>query len=173
MKAGADGFSLDVKACPGLKGKPLKYYDPSEVLRKAQRILDGGGHVELIYLIVTGFNDELACIEWFLDETINRLGYDVPIHFNRYYPAYRYHERATSLNLMYMVRDLAGKKGLAFIYLGNIGDTEAETTFCSRCRKPLLVRSGGYLLRSYLIGDRCPRCGERLPIRGKVSKAYL
>lgn len=173
MKAGADGFSLDVKACPGLKSRLLKYYDPVSVLKKAQRILNNGGHVELIYLIVTGFNDELACIEWFLSEAMNRLGYEVPIHFNRYYPAYRYHEHATSLNLMYMARDMARKKGLAFVYLGNIGDTEAETTFCRRCGKPLLVRGGGNLLRSYLIGDGCPRCGERLPIRGEVSKAYL
>ncbi len=174
MEAGADGFAVDIKTCPDNK-RFLKYYDPVKVIDRCADILKRDGHVELIYLVVPKFNDDTACVEWFLNEVANKLGLEIPIHFNRYYPAYRYDEPPTSRLVLIDIKEKAEKMGFNFVYVGNIGDTKMETTYCPKCRKALLVRGGGYLIYSRLDErNRCPNCNTLIPIKGKVvQRSYL
>jgi len=177
VEAGVDGYSIDIKGCTGLtKGRALVNVDHEEVFRNARRLLDLGAHVEIVFLIVTGFNDSDECIEWVIRKHLDYLGEDVPLHINRYYPRHRWKEPPTPISKLLKAKDLALKEGINYVYVGNIGSTELESTNCPRCGKRLITRSGYRVLHYSLTEDnRCPRCGHKIPIRGKYipHKKYL
>ncbi|MEM1873226.1 MAG: radical SAM protein [Acidilobaceae archaeon] len=171
VEAGVDGWSIDIKGCPGMR-RALATVDHSLVFRNARLILDLGGHVEMVYLVVTNTNDFDECIEWILGKHADSLGPDVPLHVNRYYPARVWREPPTPLSKLLEVRERARRAGLGYVYVGNVGDPRLESTLCPRCGKTLIERRG-YRVRSFTLEKspdgswRCPRCGLRVPLRGE------
>jgi len=57
LDAGVNGYSIDIKGCLKTYKKFLGV-SPEIVFRNAKYILDNGGHVEMVFLIVTGANDD-------------------------------------------------------------------------------------------------------------------
>ncbi len=170
VEAGVDGFSIDIKGCPDTYQKLLAA-DPMVVLRNARRLLDLGAHVEMVFLVVTKANDWEECIRWVLEKHLDILGPSVPLHINRYYPANRWHEPPTSIGKLLWAYEEARRMGIEYVYIGNIGDPRYETTYCPKCGKTLIVREGYTVTYYRLDGDRCPRCGYRVTLRGQyVSK---
>lgn len=168
IEAGLDGLNIDVKGCPEAHKKFLKGIKPAIIFRNAEYLLNHDIHIEMIYLIVPGFNDDPECIEWVIREHFNRLGVDIPLHINRYFPAYRYHAPPTSMDKLLYAYRLAKDYGLKYVYIGNIWSRKYETTYCQRCGYPLIIRDGYRVLESRLDGDRCPRCGEKILLRGYI-----
>ena len=166
LEAGADGFSIDVKGCPKAKSA-IASIDHEKIFRNARTILDYGGHVEIVYLVVTGYNDFEECVEWIVGKHLDYLGPEVPLHVNRYYPAHVWRMPPTSLSRLAEIREKALRMGLKYVYVGNVGNPELEATKCPKCGKTLIYRIG-YRVAYYGVDDgRCPRCGESIPIRGK------
>jgi len=163
--AGADGFSIDIKGCPSARGA-LTTIDHLKVFRNARKILDLGGHVEMVYLVVTGYNDSRECAEWILEKHLEYLGPETPIHINRYYPANYWKEPPTPLSKLLEFRDMALKMGITYVYVGNIGVPELESTFCPGCGKCLITRHLHRVIHYRLDDGRCPRCGRKIMIRG-------
>ncbi len=123
VEAGYDGWSVDVKNCPKARESRrsvLPGVDLMVVYRNARRILDTGGHVEMVYLVVTGYNEE--CADWIIDRHLDILGPDVPLHVNRYYPANRWREPPTRLATLYRIALRAREAGLNYVYVGNVWD---------------------------------------------------
>jgi len=166
VEAGADGWSIDIKGCPKARGA-LTSIDHLKVFRNARRILDMGGHVEMVYLVVTGFNDDTECAEWIFGKHLDYLGSDTPIHINRYYPANFWKKPATSLNRLLEFRNLALKLGIEYVYVGNVGIPELEATTCPRCGKTLILRNFYRVTYYGIKDDKCHRCGKRIPLRGR------
>ncbi len=167
VEAGADGFSIDIKGCPSARGA-LTTIDHLKVFRNARKILDLGGHVEMVYLVVTGFNDAMECAEWIIKRHLDYLGEDVPLHINRYYPANMWRSPMTPVQLLLKIRDKAREMGVKFAYIGNVGDPDLESTRCPYCGKALIYRTTYRVIHYNLTGEgRCPRCGEKILIRGK------
>ncbi len=167
LEAGVDGYSMDLKGCPRMYRKYLGA-DPYIVLRNAKYIIDSGGHVEIVFLIVTGANDDEECIEWVIEKHREYLGEDTPLHINRYYPAYKYSREPTSIDKLLYAYKLARKIGLNYVYIGNIYDEKYQDTYCPRCGKLLIKRRGYRVIEWNLTSDnKCPRCGYKIPIRGK------
>ncbi len=171
VEAGVDGFSIDIKGCPRTYRRFLGA-DPEYVLRNARRALDMGAHVEMVYLVVTGANDDEECMEWVVGKHVDLLGPEVPLHINRYHPANRYHEPPTELGKLLRAYRIARREGVEYVYIGNVAFEEYQDTRCPRCGK-VLIKRRGYTVTYYGLdsGNRCPRCGHRVPIRGRyVSK---
>jgi len=166
IEAGADGFSVDIKGAPYARNA-LTSIDHEKVFRNARFILDNGGHVEMVYLVVTGFNDSGECAEWILGKHLDILGEDVPLHVNRYYPAHLWKKPATSLDKLLSIREKALKMGINFVYVGNIGTSRFERTICPGCGKILIERLLYRVTYYKLENNRCPRCGRKIPIKGK------
>lgn len=170
IESGVDGFSADIKGCPQMK-RALVGVDHTVVFRNAKMALDLGAHVEMIYLVVTNTNDFEECYEWIINNHLNHLGPDVPLHINRYFPAHRWSEPPTSLDKLLEIRDYALKQGVRYVYVGNIWSSEFESTKCPRCGKTVILRSGYRVLRFDLVYEegryKCRRCGEAIPIRGR------
>ena len=57
------------------------------------------------------------------------------------------------------------------MYVGNVGSSVYESTYCPNCGKLLIARSGYRVTHfnlDYSGGRyRCPRCGREVPIRGR------
>jgi len=173
INVGVDGFSIDIKGCPQSRRIALGSINHEVVFRNAKLILDLGGHVEIVYLVVTGFNDGEECIEWILNKHLDYLGPEVPLHINRYYPANYWRKPPTSISKLLSIRKLAIKLGIEYVYVGNIGSSEYETTYCPKCGKVLIERIR-YRVTYYKVENgKCPYCGYTIPIRGRyIKKRY-
>jgi len=171
IEAGVDGFSADIKGCPKMS-KALVGINHDVVFRNAKMALDLGAHVEIIYLVVTNTNDFEECYEWIIDNHLKHLGPDVPLHVNRYYPAHRWREPPTPIDKLKAIRDYAVKQGLKYVYVGNLWDPELESTKCPKCGKLVIYRHSYRLIKSSLELSggryRCKKCGEIIPIRGRI-----
>ena len=172
VEAGYDGWSIDIKGCPKAKTEHpqvLPGVDHYKVFRNAKLVLDMGGHVEMVYLVVTGYNEE--CVEWIIDQHLKMLGPEVPLHINRYYPAHRWYKPPTPTSLLLEFAERARKAGIEYVYVGNVGDPSLETTRCPRCGKTLVVRSGYRVVEWNLVLEsgkyRCPRCNTPIPVHGR------
>lgn len=172
LEVGADGFSVDIKGCPNARGA-LTSIDHLKVFRNAKMILDVGGHVEMVYLVVTGFNDFEECAEWIFEKHLEYLGESTPIHINRYYPANFWNKPLTPLKKLLKLREMALKMGIEYAYIGNVGISELETTTCPKCGKRLIIRNFHRVIYYKLDGDRCPNCGHRITLRGKYIESEL
>ena len=175
VRAGADGWSVDVKGCPGMRVLP--HVDHEKVFRNARTLLDAGAHVEMVYLVVTGANDSEECYRWVIGRHLDLLGEEIPLHVNRYYPAHLWGEPPTPVERLMEIREHALREGIHYVYVGNVHDPEIEleleleATTCPNCGKKLIVRRGyrviGFDLSREGGGYRCPRCGHPVSLRGR------
>jgi len=167
--ADVDGWSIDIKGCPKMK-RALVNIDHEIVFRNAKRVLDLGGHVEMVYLVVTNTNDFDECVEWIIDKHLSYLGPETPLHVNRYFPAFKWSEPATPIGRLLQIAEKAKKSGIEYVYVGNLHDPRLESTYCPKCGKLLIYRNGYRVKYFNLDKDggkyRCPRCGREIPIRG-------
>ncbi|HZK06202.1 MAG TPA: AmmeMemoRadiSam system radical SAM enzyme [Actinomycetaceae bacterium] len=121
--------------------------------------------LEITNLVIPGHNDSdeeiSAMSRWIATE----LGPDVPVHFSAFHPAFRMLDvpstRPASLR---RARELARAEGLNYVYTGNVHDTEGDTTWCSGCGAPLIVRDW-YQIEQFRLdrNGRCPGCRTPLP----------
>ncbi len=170
LEAGYTGFSIDIKGCPETYRRYLGA-DPYIIYRNARIILDHGGFVEMVYLMVTKANDWDECIEWVIDNHLKYLGEDVPLHINKYYPAFKYHEPPTSMDKLLKAYDKARRAGIKYVYIGNIPNQEYQDTKCPRCGKTLIVRRNYRVIQWRLTrDDKCPYCGYKINIYGEYIK---
>jgi len=169
LEVGVDGWSIDIKGCPSMK-RALASIDHTVVYRNARMILDAGGHVEMVYLVVTNTNDYEECVDWIIRMHLDKLGPQVPLHINRYYPANYWKEPPTRIEKLLEIGEKARREGIEYVYIGNIGNWELESTKCPKCGKIVIAR------RNYRVVDfklersgekwRCPKCGYEIPIKG-------
>ena len=94
--------------------------------------------------------------EWVARE----LGRDVPLHFSAFHPDYRMTDvEATPPETLRRARAIARKKGLRYVYTGNVHDRDGDTTTCPRCGADVIVRDWYEILAAKLApGGRCGAC---------------
>lgn len=65
-------------------------------------------HLEVTTLVVTGINDRreelISLFHW-----LASISPDIPLHLNRYYPSYQYHEAPTDIEFLLEMKEEAGK----------------------------------------------------------------
>ncbi|MEA2063390.1 MAG: AmmeMemoRadiSam system radical SAM enzyme [Gemmatimonadota bacterium] len=115
----------------------------------------GKVHLEVTNLIIPTLNDSKEhigkMVEW-----LSNVGVDIPLHFSRYFPHFRAKLPPSSVDSLVRAREMALKK-LQYVYLGNIMDVEANTTFCPSCGQALIERAG-YSVSCNLTEKKCPNC---------------
>lgn len=120
--------------------------------------------VEVTTLVVPGHNDsdeELRDIARFL---VNDIGADTPWHLSRFFPAYRMADvPPTQLSALGRARDIGLTEGLRFVYVGNVGETPWENTYCPACDLLLIERSRMSVISNNTVDVGCPRCGRQIP----------
>jgi pyruvate formate lyase activating enzyme len=96
---------------------------------------------------------------------VEKLGPDVPLHFSAFHPDFRMLDRPrTPLATLRRAREIAIRNGLRYVYVGNVHDPEADSTFCHQCRQ-LLIGRDWYQLAGWNLtaSGSCPQCQNLCP----------
>lgn len=118
--------------------------------------------LELTTLLIDGENDSEEEIkrecEWILKE----LGANVPLHFSAFHPAYKFMDKPqTKLSTLLKAYEIAKSIGLNYVYTGNVTDTKTSATYCSACKKPLILRFGYETTTENIKKGHCNFCGAK------------
>ena len=154
-----------------LKGFDDKHYRKlggvlGTVLETIQRLHRLGFWLEVVTLVVPGFNDadaELRDIAKFLVS----VSPDIPWHVTAFHPDYKMTDRErTTAKTLLRAAELGVSEGLRYVYAGNLPGRVGsfENTSCPSCRALLIERVGYTILRDLLTPGRgvCPSCGTRI-----------
>jgi len=136
------------------------------VLDAIQLLVEKGFWVEVVTLVVPGFNDsdeEFRDIARFLAG----VSPNIPWHVTAFHPDYKMTDRGrTPANALMRAAEIGQSEGLNFVYAGNIpGRTGSlENTYCPACKTLLIERVGFQVLANHLgAGGTCPKCSARIP----------
>jgi len=156
-----DAMNIDVK------GFTDQYYKENcvghlEPVKRTVEIAQAECHVEITTLLVPGLNDSpeeiMELVDW-----VSGLNPDLPVHFSRYFPNYQFDLPATPVETMQRAYRIAKEK-LAYVYLGNLGDTKTQQTYCPRCGAPVIKRSGYATETVGLEQGACCKCGKPIKV---------
>ena len=136
------------------------------VLDTIQLLVQKGFWVEIVTLIVPGFNDsdeELRAIARFL-AGVSR---DIPWHVTAFHPDYKMADRGwTPAKTLLRGVEIGKTEGLNYVYAGNVPGRVGtlENTYCPSCKTLLIERVGFEVLANRLGPDgTCPKCTARIP----------
>ena len=161
-EAGMDAINIDIK------GDEEAYYNylggaKEEIIwRNAHVAKEMGMHVEMIHLVVTGINDNKMKIEGLIKKHLDILGPETPLHFTRYFPAYRYFNPPTPTDILEFAYKEARRQGIYYPYIGNIPGHPFENTYCPYCGTLLIERVGYRITRWEIKGKNCPHCKREI-----------
>ncbi len=131
-----------------------------------QRARDMGLWVEVVTLVVPGFNDSNEEL-WDAARFLAGLSPDIPWHVTAFHQDYKMTDPAnTDARTLQRAADIGREAGLHFVYAGNLPGRvgEYEDTVCPSCNEAL-IRRRGYIVREYHISAEgaCPKCGQKVP----------
>jgi len=142
------------------------------ILDAVRRIHDMGFWLEIVTLIVPGFNDADDELER-LAEFLAKISPDIPWHVTAFHKDYKMTDPDdTPPETLLRAGEIGKKAGLRYVYAGNlpgrVGDF--ENTRCHNCGT-LLIERYGYAIRSYRLTSTgaCPNCGTQIPGRWAPS----
>jgi pyruvate formate lyase activating enzyme len=135
------------------------------VLETIRRLYELGFWVEVVTLLVPGFNDteeELARLTGFLAG----VSPDIPWHVTAFHQHYKMADSARTTPKMLTEAAAIGRRaGLNYVYAGNLPGRvgELEDTKCPACGD-LLVARDGYQIRRYRVtrDGECPSCRAKI-----------
>jgi len=158
-------YKVDLK---GFRDRPYRDLGGTleRVLWTIRALHDRGFWVEVVTLIVPGFNDsdeELTDIARFLAD----VSPSIPWHVTAFHPDYRMTDRdGTRVQTLLRAAEIGAREGLQFVYAGNLpGSVRSwENTYCPGCRALLVERVGFRVLQCRVEADGlCPDCRREIP----------
>jgi pyruvate formate lyase activating enzyme len=158
------GYKIDLKTMQDKHYRKLGGV-LQHVLDSIQIAHDLGLWVEIVTLVVPGFNDST-------DELMDAARYiasvskDIPWHVTAFHPDYKMTDpSSTSVPTLVRAAEIGHEAGLHYTYVGNAHGMveEYENTHCPNCSSRL-VRRNGFTLLEYKINasGACPNCGEKI-----------
>jgi pyruvate formate lyase activating enzyme len=143
------------------------------ILDTVRRLHAGGFWVEIVTLLIAGFNDSRDELTR-LTEFVAGVSPDIPWHVTAFHGDYKMRDPAnTTAGMLLAAASIGRGSGLRHVYAGNlpgqVGDL--ENTRCQRCGDMLIERDG-YYIRDYRItaDGCCPACG--VPVPGRWSDHF-
>jgi len=164
------GRNLDA-ACVGIKAFDDEFYDRvcgsqlKPVLAATEILAAEVAQLEIVTLVVPGYNDDAARLGELAKWIVRTLGEDTPWHLARFVPQYRLAKvPRTPLETLERARAVGRDAGLRYVYLSNVAPHEGNHTDCGRCGTRLIERLGFELLHDAMgPKGRCPRCRRKVP----------
>ncbi|HYV84444.1 MAG TPA: AmmeMemoRadiSam system radical SAM enzyme [Patescibacteria group bacterium] len=136
------------------------------VLRTIESVWRRGIWLEIVTLLVPGFNDsdaELRDMAGFIRD----LSPDIPWHVTAFHGDYKMTGPAdTDVSILMRAAAIGEREGLRFVYAGNIPGAvgRLEDTRCPGCAATVVARSG-FQVRAFRVtrSGACPRCERPIP----------
>ncbi len=138
------------------------------ILDTVHRLHEMGFWVEIVTLLIPGFNDSQDELER-LTAFVASVSPDIPWHVTAFHGDYKMTDpQDTTPEMLLRAAEIGRRAGLRFVYAGNLPGHVGglEDTRCPSCHERLVERYG-YLIRSYRItaAGACPSCGTKVPGR--------
>jgi pyruvate formate lyase activating enzyme len=159
------GMKIDLKSMQNKNYRQLGGV-LNNVLDTIKRVKEMGLWLEVVTLVVPGFNDSNDEL-WDTARFLASVSVDIPWHITAFHSDYKMQATDnTPARTLLRAAEIGSEAGLHFVYAGNLPGRvdEYENTFCPNCRTPLVKRNG------YSIGENritaegtCPQCGTPVP----------
>jgi len=132
------------------------------VLDTIKRVKEMGLWLEVVTLIVPGFNDSTEEL-WEAARFLSSVSADIPWHVTAFHSDYKMQDSPnTPAKTLLRAAEIGAEAGLRYVYAGNLPGRvdEYETTFCPQCNTALVERSG-YQIQTMRVTPQgtCPQCG--------------
>lgn len=165
-----DGANID------LKGFSEKFYasvceaELAPVLAALKNYRKLGVWLEITNLVIPGYNDSPGMISEMCGWIRQNLGAQTPVHFSRFFPLYKMSGvPPTPVKTLEMAREIALRAGLKYPYVGNVPGHPGNSTYCPKCSRVVIKRSGFNVLERNLKNGRCGSCSEKIDGLGLVD----
>ncbi|MET1125188.1 MAG: AmmeMemoRadiSam system radical SAM enzyme [Archaeoglobaceae archaeon] len=156
-----DAANVDVKAFRQEFYSKVCKARLEHVLETVEYMHKKGVFVELTYLIIPGYNDDVEEIRDFANWVVS-VDKRIPVHFSRFHPDYKMLDvPATPVETIEKAVEVARSAGVEYVYAGNVWGHKYENTYCPNCGELIIERRGFYVKRVNLEDTRCPSCGYR------------
>ncbi|MHB8619380.1 MAG: AmmeMemoRadiSam system radical SAM enzyme [Chloroflexota bacterium] len=159
-----DAYKVDLKSMSDRSYRQLGGV-LRNILDTISQLVELGLWVEVVTLVVPGFNDSEAELRE-AARFLAGLSRDIPWHVTAFHQDYRMRGNDnTSVSALLRACELGSEEGLRYVYAGNLpGQVGSwEHTRCPACQEVLIERRGFVVLRDHLRGCACPRCGTAIP----------
>ena len=134
------------------------------VLQTLKIIKEEGVWLEIVNLVIPTKNDDMEDIEKMCIWIKENLGEEVPLHFSRFFPAYKMLKLPpTPITTLEQVRKVALNVGIHYVTIGNAPGHMANSTYCPKCGYTLISRVHFMVLDNNIVGGRCGFCGHKIP----------
>jgi pyruvate formate lyase activating enzyme len=135
------------------------------VLDTIKRLVEKQFWVEIVTLVVPGFNDSEAELTQ-IAEFLASVSVDLPWHITAFHQDYKMRDRAnTAASTLLRAAETGKRTGLRYVYAGNLPGRVGtyENTYCPSCRTLLIERYGYTILKNVLKDGACPTCHTLIP----------
>jgi pyruvate formate lyase activating enzyme len=159
-----DGINVDLKAFRDEYYKRLCKARLQPVLETIEYIAkETDIWMEITTLLVPGENDSEEELKKLADFLVTKAGADVPWHISRFYPQYKFMDsEPTPMETLERAYEIGKSAGLHYVYLGNVSGTKTEKTFCYKCGRLLIDRTGYRVLSNSIKAGYCPDCNVKI-----------
>ena len=159
-----DAIKIDFKAFSESFYEEVCGATLAPVLETLKIIREEGVHLEIVNLVVPTLNDDEGDLRGLVRWIVDNLGPDVPTHFTRFFPQYKLTELPpTPVETLERARAIALEEGINYAYLGNVSGHPEENTYCSRCGKVIIGRTGFAVMEDHILDGKCKYCGNPIP----------
>jgi pyruvate formate lyase activating enzyme len=132
------------------------------VLETIKRVKELGLWLEVVTLVVPGFNDSSAEL-WEAARYLSSISPDIPWHVTAFHSDYKMSDTSnTPARTLLRAAEIGREAGLHYVYAGNLPGRvdEYETTFCPKCNTPLIKRTGYFVHGASITAQgTCSKCG--------------
>ncbi len=158
-----DAVNVDLKAFSQDFYNKVCFAELESVLETLKFLKSSKVWFEVTTLIIPGLNDSDEEIRKMSCWILKHLGPYIPQHFTAFHPDFKMRdiERTPHATLL-RAREIALQTGLKYVYVGNVHDGEASSTYCPGCGSLLIERDWYELGEWNLKNGRCSNCSEKI-----------
>jgi pyruvate formate lyase activating enzyme len=157
-----DTARIDLKSFSDKVYNDLNAGKLQPVLDTLKRTKKRGVWLEIINLMIPGWNDSPAEIRKLCTWVREELGTDTPLHFSRFYPMYQLkNSYPTPVATLKRAVAIAAELGMKYVYIGNVADV-GTTTRCPSCGRVLVDRTGYTVKVNTITAGKCVFCGATI-----------
>ena len=154
-----DAIKIDLKGFSENFYRKVCSAELQPVLRSIKQISKSKTHLEIVNLVVPTLNDSDKMLTDLAEWITGEIGPDVPIHFTRFHPDYKLlNLPPTPIATLERSREIAMSKGIHYAFVGNVPGHPGNCTYCPRCGKEIIKRTGLFTTEIHLKNGRCEYC---------------
>ena len=165
IRRSTDCYKIDLKAMDDKRYRELGGV-LAHVLDAIRMVHERGFWLEIVTLIVPGFNDDESQLTRAAD-AIAAVSPEIPWHVTAFHKDYKMSDPAnTPAATLVQACEIGVRAGLKFVYAGNLPGRVGrwEHTYCPDCGDLLIERHGYVIKQQRVTSDgRCPSCSRRIP----------